>query len=269
MAPKGLLSIGEFSRLTGIPRSKLIYYDEIGLLPAAKRADNNYRYYALNQILTVGFINDLANFGTPLKDLLALVQHRTPEVLLEVLTKATEEQKQKIAILKESLTVMGVMSDLMTLGLKAGDSSVEIVEYEPDYIVLGGENTHQDAATFYPAWLSFMNMAKKAGININYPVGGYFENMERFIANPGLPSRFYFINPHGKDVRSGGKWLAGYVRGFYGQPGDLIVRMLDFAKENNLELTGPVYNTFLFDETSTVDPDQYLMRASVKIAEDE
>jgi effector-binding domain-containing protein len=44
--------------------------------------------------------------------------------------------------------------------------------------------------------------------------------------------------------------------------------MLTYAEEHNLTLTGPVYNTFLLDEMSTIDPDQYLMRASIKIVEE-
>lgn len=267
MSRKGLLSIGEFSKLTGIPRSKLIYYDEIGLFSAAERGENNYRYYALNQIITAGFINDMASFGVPLKELLPLVHERTPETMLEVLEKAISAHKKKIARLRETQNIMEVMAMLMETGIKADAAHCEVLEYEPYNIILSSENIHQDAASFYPAWLAFMNTAKKAGINIKYPVGGYFDSMDRFLRNPGMPSRFYFVNPRGKNVREGGKWLACYVRGFYGVTKDLPERMSAYAIEHDLELTGPVYNTFLLDEVSTIKPEDYLMRASIKIVE--
>lgn len=267
MATKGLLSISEFSKLTGIPRSKLIYYDEIGLFPAAERGENNYRFYSLSQIIIAGVVNDLASFGISLKKLIELKDKRTPEIMLSVLQDAIADHQKRIIQLKEAQSVMGVKANLIGYGIAAKEDDFEILEYEPYNLILGSENIHQDAATFYPAWLTFMNSAQKAGINIKYPVGGYFDSMERFVTNPNMPSRFYFVNPHGKHVRGGGTWLAGYVRGFYGQADDLPQRMLKFARENNLELTGPVYNTFLLDEMCTVDHDQYLMRASVKIVE--
>lgn len=266
MVNKGLLTIGEFSRLTGIPRSKLIYYDEIGLFPAVKRGDNNYRYYSLTQIIFSGFINDMTSFGVSLKELLPLAQERTPEDMIVVLEKMIKEHQDKITSLRETQSIMGVMSGLMKLGLKAEQAEIQIEDYEPHNLVLGSENVHQEAVSFYPAWLTFMKSAKKAGVNIMYPVGGYFDSMERFCTNPDMPSRYYFVNPRGKSVRSGGKWLAGYVRGFYGNTNDLSQNMIEYAKENSLRLTGPVYNTFLLDEISTIDPDRYLMRASVKIA---
>ena len=268
MSKKGFLSIGEFSKLTGIPRSKLIYYDEIGLFPSAERGDNGYRYYTLNQIILANFISDTASFGVALKELLPLLHDRNPQVMIETLEQSIKKHKEKIAQLKESQSIMEVMVDLMEKGVRAGDTVIEIAEYEPHSLILGGENIHQDASTFYPAWLTFMNSAKKANINIKYPVGGYFEDMDRFVSNPNMPSRFYFVNPRGKQERGGGKWLAGYTRGFYGDIGGLPQRMLTFAEEKGLELTGAVYNTYLLDEVSTVDPNQYLLRASVKIVED-
>lgn len=267
MTNKGLLSIGDFSRLTGIPRSKLIYYDEIGLFPPAQRGENNYRYYSLNQIIAAGFINDMALFGISLKELLALTKKRSPEIMVEVLEKAIRDHQDKIARLKETQNIMEVMYELINLGIKAQNAEIEVLEYEPQNIILGNKNVHQDVASFYPAWLAFMNSAKRAGLNIKYPVGGYFEDMERFLSNPNMPSRYYFVNPRGKHVRDGGKWLVAYARGFYGNTRDLSNRMAAYAKKNSLSLTGPVYNTFLFDEVSSVDPQDYLMRASIKIVE--
>lgn len=269
MSNRSLLSIGEFSQLTGIPRSKLIYYDEIGLFSPAERGENGYRYYGLSQIITAGFINDMASFGVPLKDLVMLAHERTPESMAEVLDTAIEQHQKKINELKEAQSTMRVIAHLIDQGKNIHDTDIMVMEFEPINLILGNENIHQDATSFYPAWLAFMNAAKKAGISIKYPVGGYFEDMDRFLKNPNLPSRFYFVNPHGKHVREGGKWLTGYVRGFYGSTSDLSDRMAAYAIEHNLQITGPVYNTFLLDEMSTVDPANYLMRASVKIIEED
>ena len=50
MNQKKQLSILEFSRLTGISRDNLRFYDRIGLLCPEQRGENNYRYYARSQL---------------------------------------------------------------------------------------------------------------------------------------------------------------------------------------------------------------------------
>ena len=48
---EGYLTIGEISKLTGVPISTLRYYDSEGIiLPLYKDKKNNYRYYSEIQI---------------------------------------------------------------------------------------------------------------------------------------------------------------------------------------------------------------------------
>jgi MerR family transcriptional regulator, copper efflux regulator len=39
------MKIQEFSKRTGVPAKTIRYYEEIGLLPAPARTENNYRQY--------------------------------------------------------------------------------------------------------------------------------------------------------------------------------------------------------------------------------
>jgi hypothetical protein len=43
--------------------------------------------------------------------------------------------------------------------------------------------------------------------------------------------------------------------------------MAAFAKKNGLIFTGAVYNTYLFDEISITDPNQYLLQVSASVSE--
>ena len=63
-----LLSIYEFSKLSGIESSTLRYWDEIGLFPPIERSsENNYRYYSPQQMVAVNFIKVLSSIDVPLK----------------------------------------------------------------------------------------------------------------------------------------------------------------------------------------------------------
>ena len=70
-----MLSIGEFSKLSGISKKALIWYDNIGLLkPDFTDSENGYRYYkkeSIGKVLDLHFwksmdftINEISNIST-------------------------------------------------------------------------------------------------------------------------------------------------------------------------------------------------------------
>ena len=55
-----MLTIGEFSSICRVSTKTLRYYAEIGLiLPEEINPENGYRYYSINQLETMLFINRL------------------------------------------------------------------------------------------------------------------------------------------------------------------------------------------------------------------
>jgi len=91
--------------------------------------------------------------------------------------------------------------------------------------------------------------------------------MKSFMGAPSQPMRFFSLDPKGNDKKEAGLYLTGYTRGYYGQTNDLPERMEAFAKKNGLIFTGPVYNTYLFDDISVVEPEEYLLQASALVEE--
>ena len=69
MNQKKKLSILEFSRLTGISRDNLRFYDRIGLLCPEQRGENNYRYYARSQLNSAYLISSLRLLEVGLEDI--------------------------------------------------------------------------------------------------------------------------------------------------------------------------------------------------------
>jgi hypothetical protein len=91
--------------------------------------------------------------------------------------------------------------------------------------------------------------------------------MEAFLGEPSRPVRFFALDPKGNEQKTGGLYLVGYTRGYYGKTNDLPERMAAAAKEKGLVFNGPVYNLYLFDEFSTSDPEQYLLQVSASVKE--
>lgn len=68
-----MLSIGEFSNICKVSTKTLRYYAEIGLLePSEVNPENGYRYYAIEQLEKMLFINRLKSYSFSLDQIMRL-----------------------------------------------------------------------------------------------------------------------------------------------------------------------------------------------------
>lgn len=106
MNQKKQLSILEFSRLTGISRDNLRFYDRIGLLCPEQRGENNYRYYARSQLNSAYLISSLRLLEVGLEDIRRYSTGRTPERMLAFFAQQEERIQAEIARLRETSEIM-------------------------------------------------------------------------------------------------------------------------------------------------------------------
>jgi len=260
-----LLSIRDFSEFTGIKQSTLRYYDEIGLLPPVARGENNYRFYAPFQIITINFINVLTELGVPLSTIKEMSHDRTPENVIDLLNKQEAMLDIKLVELYTSYSIIHTFRQNILKGLSIKSDEIKIVELNEANIVLGPENDFQDKTTFYEPFIHFCNSANEYRINLRYPIGGYHYDMEHFLETPGKPDRVFSQDPVGNVKREAGEYLVAYKYGYYGQFNDLPDRIASYAAAHGIGFTGPVYIIYLLDEISIVEREEYLARLSVKI----
>ncbi|MDR3565986.1 MAG: MerR family transcriptional regulator [Negativicutes bacterium] len=89
-------TIGEMSKLHGIPEPTLRYYDRIGLFkPATVNKDTGYRYYSPEQFEQLNIIQYLKYLGIPLKEMQNHFKNRDEKYFLQLLMhyKAVNEKK--------------------------------------------------------------------------------------------------------------------------------------------------------------------------------
>ncbi|MGH2936121.1 MAG: MerR family transcriptional regulator [Gaiellaceae bacterium] len=83
------MSIGEVARLSGRPASSIRYYEEIGLLPAARRVGGR-RVYDTAVLRTLSVIDTAQRAGFTLTDAKALLDGRPLRTLAEEKLPAVE-----------------------------------------------------------------------------------------------------------------------------------------------------------------------------------
>ncbi len=70
---ESLLNIGRLSELTGCSVPTIRYYEEIGLLPEARRRASGHRMYDDSSVELLTFVRHCRDFGFPIDDIKALI----------------------------------------------------------------------------------------------------------------------------------------------------------------------------------------------------
>ncbi len=106
-------SVGKLSKMFGISRTALLYYDEIGLLTPESRSAAGYRLYSQAEVSRLEQIMILRNAGVPIKQIKQLVAAEETMFFGKLLKRLGElnreieklklYQKQIIGILGKSI----------------------------------------------------------------------------------------------------------------------------------------------------------------------
>jgi DNA-binding transcriptional MerR regulator/effector-binding domain-containing protein len=261
------LTIQEFSKLSGVEASKLRYWDEIGLFsPMMRNPENNYRYYSTAQLLALNFVTVLSDLELPLKTIAELRQERDPAKLLNVLEKHETQMDMEMRNLRQRYSIIHARRELINIGVRSDEQEIAVRSLDDRTIILWPPNEYNEGDTFINPLATFIAQTAEHHINLSFPVGGYHDTAERFIAAPAKPDRFFSIDPIGTHTIKAGDYLVGYTRGYYGDVGDLPERMAAFAKERSVNLVGPTYTIYLHEEVCTQTPEQFLAQVLMSVS---
>ncbi|MCL2495937.1 MAG: MerR family transcriptional regulator [Clostridiales bacterium] len=262
-----LYTVQEFSKLSGVETTTLRYWDDIGLFTPLKRnPENNYRYYSMAQLLALNFVTTLSDLEFPLKTIAELRKERDPESFMNLLDKQEKQMDMEMRRLRQRYSIIHARRELIYYGTKMSEADIQVMTLDDKPIILWPRNEYREGDSFIEPLAFFVKQTGEHRINLSFPVGGYYESMESFMEAPHQPTHFFSIDPVGNSMRKGGEHLVGFTRGYYGEMGDLPERMLAYAKENALNISGPVHTVYLHDEICTQDTSQYLAQSCIAIS---
>ena len=92
-----MLKIGEFPKLSRVSVRMMRHYDDIGLLkPIEIDCFTGYRYYEVDQLLTVGRITSLKDMGFKLADIIKILDIYDDRNTLETYLETRREEVEVI-----------------------------------------------------------------------------------------------------------------------------------------------------------------------------
>ena len=263
------MSIKEFSRLTGINRELLRFYDNIGLLTPEYRGENSYRYYGFRQIELANLISGLRSIDVGLEDIKSYLGERSPERMIKFFQEKDASIDQEIKRLQSIRALMRLRRSMAEEALTCEEDWVMLVEREREPIFLCPiltDGTIYTEGIYGDNMLSAFTYAKNHGININFPVGTVVPR--RCLASGPWPnpSRCYFkVSKNHNAWKREGTYAILYRRYPEVMSETFYHPLLAFLKEHGLQIDGDAYEEYPLDELTTGSREQCLIKIEVKI----
>ena len=121
-----MFQIGELSTKTGVPAKTIRYYEQVGLLPPAKRGDNGYRLYDETDAERRGFIRNARALDFALDEVAEVLAFRdrgTPpcQYVMRVI-------HDRIGAIEERIRNLELLSDELATLYDAGQALPEDVQ---------------------------------------------------------------------------------------------------------------------------------------------
>lgn len=263
-----MLSIGEFSNICKVSTKTLRYYAEIGLiLPNEINPENGYRYYAIEQLETMLFINRLKSYNFSLEEIKKIIDagEEQDEKLFLALTRKKKEVEKQVEEFEK--TIDQLANDIATL--KQGKSimaylesiDVQIVDVPMTYLLFIRKMVHEyDIAEEYdycfrklcktiaddkltvlaPPMVLFHNSEfSPSGLDIEFaiPVKDYITGTRAF--NPGLCLKTVLYGP-------------------YSELSSVYTKQREWAEKEGYESSNALYEVYVTDPSQVTQESELI-----------
>ena len=105
------MNIGQAAEASGVTAKMIRHYEQVGLLPAARRTESGYRQYGDNDVHTLRFIRQTRDLGFSIAEITELVSlwqnrrrsSRVVKALAQAHIQALEAKAQELLAMKATL----------------------------------------------------------------------------------------------------------------------------------------------------------------------
>lgn len=263
------ISTGEFSKLIGVTKHTLFYYDEIGLLSPEIKLSNGYRYYSFAQLEVAEVILTLRELGMPLEEIRNYVKNRTPDMLLALLEKENEIITTQIRKLRQTKKWMREKSKQVREALSVDIDEIQVV-YEPERYLVQSCVENSDDRSWARGIGELMDYCVANEIRSSYSIG-YRQNKEDI-------EKQIFDNYHvfyelldekpskiKCEIKPEGKYLMAFHKGEWQEIHKSYNRILQYAKKNKLVLGEYFYEDCLLDSLTMASEKEYITKITCKV----
>lgn len=269
-----LLSTGEFARMCNVSKELLIHYDKVGLLKPKVIGKNGYRYYSLKQLYLMDAIRFFLDTGMSMKEVKTYLDNRTTDLFLEATQAGIEKMKKQRDVLDARIGMIEKMRYITQRALLFPKDKPRLSFWDETWLITTDVKPERTQQAFAQAVSEHAEFCKSSAGVTKFPLGRIVhfpcsDHPEDFV----YTKLITWISPPSHPALLEGR-LACKPRGNYAvilhRGGTSTVarsyaKLLDYVKEEGLDLVGPVYefdmNSYLMSDFA----DDYLLHISVLV----
>lgn len=259
------LTVAQFAKMHNINKRTLHYYDQIGLFSPCYKGENNYRYYDYKQSVELENILMLKELNMSIDEIKEYLRHPNGQGFMEIINYKEKELNNEIKKLQHIKNILSRKREQLTICNGIKTDKILVIECDTEYIL---------ATSFkfieYDIDKLFVHLKESWNLE-QYRLGcGSFISLEKlqdgdFDEYDGI---FTPIKKTSKKdsviIRPKGKYLCGYMIGDWSRLPDMYKKMFEYARNNNLELTGYAYEIGL-NEFAISSMDEYITQITIQI----
>lgn len=261
---------GEFAALCGVTKHTLFHYDEIGIFSPAIRGENGYRYYAPAQIEVFQVIAVLKELGMPLAEIRAYLDRRSPEHLLDLLEREGTALKEKIARLRRLRALIARKAELTRQAMAVRPGQVTVETWPQRWYVATDAPGITDEGKYVHILARHLEYCEAHQVVSPYALGAILPVEAARRGNwEGYTLCYTQVDKPIRGVRlltaPAGPYLTYFHAGSFDTVREGYRRLLAWAEEKGLTLGPHFWEDVLLDELAGKGYDQYLLRLSAAI----
>lgn len=267
---KPCIKIGDFAKLCGTNKRTLIHYEEIGLFSPAYIDERGYRFYSETQCDVFSIILALREIGMSLNQIKNYLDERNPDVLHHLLKTQHKIIQDEIDNLKRIDLLIKTKLSLVEKSKEITINTVATEFCEEEYLILSPLIDSNEHTTVINTLYNHLSFCNTHNLNVGHPYGAMIscENLDK---NNFDTYAYFFTKVISKPdsipyfTKKSGYYITTYLKGDYYNSTPAYNLLLDYAKANNLSITGYSFKEAIIDEIAEKSVDEYITKISIPI----
>ena len=266
---KDYYRIGEISKIYGIGRDSLMYYEEIGIL-SPERDTNGYRMYSIQDIYRLNLIKELRRIGFSMKKIKSYFENRNVESTEELLRDELEITENKIKELTEQKK--NIINRLYVIEESKKEREFEKIEIkhikERRAIELNANITRDEEFDFCVQKLQ-NEYEGRFDILGNNNIGSFFSREALRAGKRNVfKSIFCLLGDDEKTyniILEEGFYVTLNYKGDYDKNHIYLKKMNEYIKQNDLKVSGNALEIYKIDIHETGNPDEFITEIQIPV----
>lgn len=263
---------GTVSKITGIPKQTLIYYDKIGLLEP-ETYENGYRGYSYEDLEKLDIIMSLKETGLSLKEIIDFMKESSIDQSIDVLEKQSLKLKDHIEYLNTiQARIEFRVKELKVIKRKPLTKEIRIVTYPERYIVDFPIDNNGELSFGYALKAMRDHMfSNEAYHKYAHMVEGVMLDKQCLLSHKyeQLKSVFVFIDhydnkPYEKILKKG-KYVVMQHHGTYDTTHYTYATMLEYLRERSFTIVGDALELSVLNHWATQSEEDYVTEIQIPI----